>query len=131
MVLLDTDVMVDLLREYPPALRWLESLGEEEVVVPGLVVMELIEGCGNKDEQEKLEGELKAYGVVWPLPKVCEQALTVFARYHLSHGLGILDALIGQMAVDLDVALHTFNQKHYAAVPGLRTVQPYEKGRRP
>jgi len=51
----------------------------------------------------------------------------VFARYHLSHALGILDALIGQMAVALGLPLYTFNQKHYAAILNLRTVQPYEK----
>lgn len=34
MILLDTDVMVDLLRQYPPAVTWLDSLGEEEIILP-------------------------------------------------------------------------------------------------
>ena len=42
------------------------------------------------------------------------------ARYYLSHGLGILDALIGQMAVALNLPMHTFNQRHYAAIPNHR-----------
>ena len=54
MVLLDTDVMVDLLREYPPALEWITAHGEQ-IVLPGYVVMELIQGCKNKSEQERLE----------------------------------------------------------------------------
>ena len=37
MLLVDTDVMIDLLRQYPPALTWLDSLGEEEIVLPGSV----------------------------------------------------------------------------------------------
>ncbi len=32
MILLDTDVMIDCLRRYPPAVAWLESLREEEIV---------------------------------------------------------------------------------------------------
>jgi len=128
MILLDTDVMVDLLRQYPPAVAWLDSLGEEEIVLPGFVVMELIQGCRTRAEQEKVERELGAYSVAWPSPGTCDEALSVFARYRLSHGLGILDALIGQMAVALNLPLYTFNQKHYAAMPNLRTVQPYEKG---
>jgi len=128
MILLDTDVMVDLLRQYPPAVAWLDSLGEEEIVLPGFVVMELIQGCRTRAEQEKVERELGAYSVAWPSPGTCDEALSVFARYRLSHGLGILDALIGQMAVDLNLPLYTFNQKHYAAIPNLRTVRPYEKG---
>jgi len=99
MILLDTDVMVDLLRQYPPAVAWLDSLGEEEIVLPGFVVMELIQGCRTRAEQEKVERELGAYSVAWPSPGTCDEALSVFARYRLSHGLGILDALIGQMAV--------------------------------
>lgn len=127
MILLDTDVMIDLLRQYPPAVAWLDSLGEEEIVLPGFVVMELIQGCRNKVEQEKMEGELRGYGVAWPTSATCDEALSVFASYHLSHGLGILDALIGQVAMGLNLPLYTFNQKHYAAIPNLKTVQPYEK----
>jgi hypothetical protein len=29
----------------PPALQWLGSLGEEEIVAPGYVAMELVDGC--------------------------------------------------------------------------------------
>lgn len=124
MILLDTDVIIDCLRRYLPAVAWLESLGEEKIVLPGFVVMELIQGCRNKPEQEKMERELKTYSVVWPSPETCNEALSVFASSHLSPGLGLLDALIGQIAVSLDMPLYTFNQKHYVAVPRLRIVQP-------
>ena len=127
MIFLDTDVVIDLLRQYPPAVAWLASQGEEEIILPGFVVMELIQGCRNKTEQGKMEKALMGYGVIWPSPDTCDQALSVFGQYHLSHGLSILDALIGQMAVVLGLPLHTFNQKHYAVVPELKSVQPYEK----
>lgn len=54
MILLDTDIVIDLLRNYPPALAWLVSLDDEEIVLPGFVVMELIQGCRTKTEQEKV-----------------------------------------------------------------------------
>ena len=127
MLLLDTDVMIDLLRRHPPALTWLESLGDEELLLPGFVVMELLQGCRNKAEQEKLERELQPYAVTWSSSEACNGARAVFASAHISHGLGLLDALIGQTAVALQVPLCTFNDKHYAAVPHLQTVQPYTK----
>ncbi len=127
MILLDTDIMIDVLRRYPPAVTWLESLGNEEILLPGFVVMELLQGCRNKVEQEQIEKELQAYAVAWPSPETCNKAMAVFASAHLSHGLGMLDALIGQTAVALQVPLYTFNQKHYVAVPHLQTVQPYTK----
>lgn len=41
MILLDSDVLVDLLRKHPPAIKWFDTLDEsEEVAVPGYVVME-------------------------------------------------------------------------------------------
>jgi predicted nucleic acid-binding protein len=46
---------------------------------------------------------------------------------YLSHGHGIIDALIGQLADSLDLTLHTVNQKHYVAIPGLCVLQPYPK----
>ena len=127
MILLDTDILIDLIRRYPPALVWLQSLGEEEVNMPGFVVMEIIQGCRSKAEQERTERELSEYAVVWPSEQTLVGALKVYTQYHLSHNLGILDALIGQTAVALDLPLHTFNQKHYAAIPNLKTIQPYTK----
>lgn len=128
MILLDTDVMIDLLRQYPPAVRWFDTLDkEEELLPPGYVVMELIQGCRDKAEQEMLQPELATYGVVGPTPTDCNAGLDILAEYHLSHGAGLLDALIGQTSVALNIPLYTFNQRHYRFIPGLRTAQPYEK----
>ena len=125
MLVTDTDVMVDVLREHPPAIAWLASLGDEQIVLPGYVMMELLQGCRNQGEQRAIERRLAAYAIAWPSAQVCDSAVAVFARYHLSHNLGILDALIGQLAVSLGRPLYTFSQRHYAASPGLATVQPY------
>ena len=55
MIILDSDVMIDLLRQYQPAVAWFGSLGEEEIILTGFVVMELIQGCRNKLEQTQVE----------------------------------------------------------------------------
>lgn len=127
MILLDTDVMIDLFRHYPPAVSWLDALGEEEVLLPGFVVMELIQGARNQLEQNKIAKDLQDFSVIWPSSEVCDLALSTFARFHLSHGLGIIDAIIGQVAISLDLPLNTFNQKHYEFIPNLKTFQPYER----
>jgi predicted nucleic acid-binding protein len=126
-VLVDTDVMVDLLRQHAPAVAWLNSLEDAEILLPGIVVMELTQGCRTQADQKRLQKALAPYGVIWPPPDVCDAALGVFARFYLSHSLGIIDALIGQLAVSQDLPLFTFNQKHYVTIPGLRVVQPYRK----
>ena len=127
MLFVDTDVMVDVLRQYPPAMEWLKSLGDEQILLSGFVYAELIQGCANKDGQKKLTDILSKYSTVWPEFETCQRALSSFADFHLSHGLGLIDALIGQIAVDMQVPFYTFNVKHYKCIPGLTIKQPYEK----
>ncbi len=59
MILLDTDVMIDLLRQYPSALTWLDSIDDEEILLPGFVVMELIQGCKTRANKNDSKGNLQ------------------------------------------------------------------------
>jgi predicted nucleic acid-binding protein len=122
-MLLDADVMVDVARGYPPAGAWLMGLGP--VGLPGLVAMELLQGCQNLIIQRRLEKQLKQYPLYWPTLADCQRGYQDFAAYRLSHGLGLIDALIGATAVGYGQTLATFNVKHYAVIAGLTTVQPY------
>lgn len=124
-MLLDTDVMVDVLRGHPPAVAWLAGLGSTAISLPGLVAMELLQGCRNLAEQQRMEKHLLRFVLHWPNQADSLRALQDFAAYRLSHNLGLLDALIGQTAVGIGETLATFNVKHYAVISGLVTVQPY------
>ena len=127
MILLDSDIAVDLLRRHPAAVAWLFDHSNDEIYLPGFVAMELIQGCANKRELSVVQNFVRPFPLLWPPSDVADQALIVFAEGHLSHSLGLLDALIGQLAVSPNTPLHTFNQKHFAAVPGLHTIQPYPR----
>jgi len=128
MIILDSDIVIDVQRRHPPAIEWLDSLDErEEVALSGYVVMELVQGCNNKADLRKLEKLIDKFEIIWPTQATCDEALEVFSEYKLSHNLGLLDTLIGQTAVALGLPLYTFNRKHYAPIPKLVTVQPYEK----
>jgi predicted nucleic acid-binding protein len=125
MIVLDTDVAVDLLRNHPLAVAWLQGLGRAPLGLPGLVVMELLQGCQNKAEQQRVEQFCRPYALAWPSEADCQRALQDFAAYHLSHNLGLLDALIAHTAVGLNETLATFNVKHYGVIAGLKIIQPY------
>jgi len=123
-MLLDTDVMIDFLRGHPPAVVWLTAL-PPPIGLPGLVAMELIQGCHNLAEQQRIEKELQRFIWYWPTLVDCQRAYRDFAVYHLSHNVGLLDALIAHTAVGSREPLATFNVKHYGVVSGLQIVQPY------
>jgi predicted nucleic acid-binding protein len=127
LILVDTDVMVDLMRNLPQAVAWFSGLGDEVVALPGYVAMELVQGCRSRSELDGLEQRISRALIVWPEPETCDRALSAYARNRFTHGMGLLDALVGELAVSLGQPLHTFNQKHYAMIDGLNMVQPYTR----
>lgn len=124
MLILDTDVLIDIQKGHPAAIGWFTGLTEPPSV-PGLVVMELIQGATNSTQVREAIRLVSPLSVVWPTVTDCQKALADFTAFHLSHNLGLLDALIGAIAVGLSADLCTFNTKHYRVVPGLVTLQPY------
>jgi predicted nucleic acid-binding protein len=126
MDLVDTDVLIDVQRGHPPALAWFAGLTDLPAV-PGFVVMELIQDARNNREIRQALKLVAPLPVAWPTAVDCARALSDFTAYHLSHGLGLLDALIAACAVGLSATLFTFNDKHYRVVPGLVTAQPYTR----
>ena len=123
-MLLDTDVMVSFLRGYPPAVNWLTNF-TSPVGLIGVSAMELLQGCRNQAEQQRVERVLARFTFHWPTLADCHRAYRDFAAYRLSTGLGLLDSLIGNTAIGLNEQLATFNVKHYIPIAGLQTVQPY------
>jgi predicted nucleic acid-binding protein len=39
----------------------------------------------------------------------------------------MIDVLIGHIALELEVPLYTFNQKHYRVISRLTVIQPYTR----
>jgi predicted nucleic acid-binding protein len=123
-MLLVSDVMIDFLRGYAPAVAWLTSYNMP-VAISGLVAMELVQGCRNLGEQQRVDHELARFTLHWPTRDDCQRAYRDFAAFRLSTSLGLLDSLIGHTAVGLNEPLATFNVKHYSPISGLQLVQPY------
>jgi predicted nucleic acid-binding protein len=89
--------------------------------------MELIQGANDARQARDALRLTAPLPVVWPTTADCQKALADFTAFHLSHGLGLLDALIAAVAIGLSAELCTFNDKHYRIVPGLVTVRPYNR----
>ena len=137
MIVCDTDIIVDVSRRYPPAVEWFDGIikagqagNGEELAVPGIVRMELLEGCRNKSELERVKKLIRPVSIVWPNESACNYALVLLDKFRLSNGLRKYDALIAVTALGAGQPLHTHNIKHFGIIPGLRTTQPYVKSSR-
>lgn len=126
MYLLDTDILIDIQRGHPRAVAWFAGLTDLPSV-PGIVIMELIQGAQNSLQVQQVLKLVAPLPVVWPTETDCDRALSDFTAYHLSHSLGLIDSLIAACAVGLSARLCTFNVKHYRVVPGIALEQPYTR----
>ena len=123
---LDADILIDMQRQYPPAVAWYSSLPHYPTV-PGLVIMELMQDARDKREVEQALRLVKPLAVAWPSAVDCDRALQDFRVLHLSQNLGLIDSLIAATTIGLGATLCTFNVKHYRNIAGLVIDQPYQR----
>lgn len=124
MVIIDTDILVDLLRMHTGAQNWFASLSYVPAI-SGISLMEAIQGCRNAQEARNLLRFSAPFQISWPTEADCQRALAYFSTFYLSHGVGLLDTLIGACASGRDAVLYTFNIRHYNIIPDIRVEQPY------
>ena len=118
MVLLDTSVLIDVLRGSQPAVEWLASLQE----VPScseLTRAEVLSGVRSPERArtDRLLGSLRWVAVDEPISR---RGGELGRRYRRSHqGLSIVDFLIAGTAQLVDAELATANIRHYPMFAGL------------
>jgi predicted nucleic acid-binding protein len=126
-LLLDTDILIEILRGKVEAAVWLAGLGQQVIGISVLVLMEILQGARNRREQDTLVKQLDRYPLIVLEGDDSERALKWLKSYHLSHGVGIMDCLIAASAVRLGKPLYTFNIKHYKVIPNLDGRVPYRR----
>jgi predicted nucleic acid-binding protein len=124
--LVDTDVMVDIRRGYPPALAWFDAL-EEVPGLPGFVLLELVAGCRTRQDMRSVKQQTALFTRYWPTSTDCERALEIFTKTRFRSGLSMPDAIIGATALGLSATLYTFNARDFQAFNGLDFKAPYPR----
>jgi predicted nucleic acid-binding protein len=124
-VIIDTTVLVDLLRGSSQARSFLTGVPLEGRLISAVTVAELVEGCRSRRELAVVERELRLYGVVWIDEAQSQLADRWHRRFRLSKGIGYLDCLIGAAAFRSSAPLVTLNDKHFRVLPGAIVSRPY------
>jgi predicted nucleic acid-binding protein len=122
-LILDTDVLIDLLRNKPNALVWFAALSVKPNVSI-VAVLEVLFGARDRFELRRIQAFLQGFPVTWCTAADFQLAMS-YARLRLANGMGILDALTAAAAIRTNQQLVTFNVKHFAGVPNLTMAQPY------
>lgn len=120
MILVDTDILIDINRGRTEISRHLDELRATDTIGISIVTkMELIVGCRNKQEFQNTINLTDRLITVPVREQDSEHAAELLERFRLSHGLLIPDALIAATAAQRSYPLLTRNRKHFVFLPGV------------
>lgn len=123
MAMVDTSILIDLLRGYPASIAWFTTQPLLSVSRP--VVMELIEGLSNKVELGRTLKFVGRFQIVSVSDHDFIWATEQLSQLYLSHHVDSFDALIAATAHRLQLPLYTRNLKHFTPMLGQYAIQPY------
>ncbi|MGH3147518.1 MAG: type II toxin-antitoxin system VapC family toxin [Rubrobacter sp.] len=123
-LLLDTDVLVEYLRGWQKAVKYLESL-TADLYISVISVAELFAGVKGEEEERSLEQFLLVFTALPVTERVARLGGLYRLEYRPSHGTGLADALIAATAEENGFSLVTFNQRHFPMVSEVTV--PYER----
>jgi predicted nucleic acid-binding protein len=122
--LLDTDILIDCLRNRPPAVRLVSALSDENALF-GSVVTRAELRAGQRAHERDATDSLLASTIWIPITDDLADHAGVLARWHPRPGMrfAIADYLIAATAQLLDLTLLTRNVRHFPMFPNLQA--PY------
>ena len=121
--LIDTSILIDLLRHFTPAITWFTS--QTDLAVSGVVWLELLQGARNSLAQQKALQLLQQLQRIEVTDEDMNWAIKQVIHYNLSHNIGGVDCLIAATNYRLQLPLYTMNLKHFTPILGTLAQKPY------
>lgn len=123
-ILVDTNVFVDFLRNYAPSIDYFESLvGREGVIFSVITESELV--AGNENNEAVKREKLIHFLHVWNKISLTNPVALLAGDVSRQYGLEIPDAIIAATALLNRAEIVTRNVKDFRKVPGLKIQVPY------
>jgi predicted nucleic acid-binding protein len=120
-IVLDTTVLIDVLRGHRPAVEYLRSL-DDVPVCSELTRTEIMRGL-RRPEHDATEVLMRTLRWVPVDEVIARRAGRLGQQWRKSHALSTVDLVIAATAQELDAGLATSNTRHYPMFSGLR--RPY------
>lgn len=123
-LLIDTDVLIDYLRDHAEAVSYLESL-TEPLLISVITVAELYAGVREGAERTALNEFIQAFEIVPVAEDIAIKGGLYRRDYMKSHNVGLADAIIAATAELRRAELVTLNKKHFPMLASITV--PYQK----
>lgn len=124
LLVIDTDVLIDYLRNRPEAVAFLEG-ADQPLATTTITVAELYAGVREGQERHSLDAFLAVFEVLGLERQTAVQAGLWRRQYSPAHGTGLADALIAAVAQAAGGTLVTLNRRHFPMLA--QVLVPYSK----
>jgi len=125
-LVIDTDVLIDYLRDHEAAAVFLEACSQP-LALSAISVAELYVGVRDGEEQSRLEDFIAAFETLPVDAPIAIQSGLWRRHYGRSHGTGLADALIAASVSAAQATLVTLNRKHFPMLANV--IVPYNNPR--
>lgn len=125
LLVINTDVLIDYLRDQPEAVEFLESR-DQPLATSVVTIAELYVGVRQGEERQRLDGFVSAFEALPLGAPAAIQAGLWRRQYGPSHGTGLADALIAATVEAAAATLVTLNRRHFPMLANV--LVPYAKG---
>ena len=122
MILLDTNILIEILKDNPQTQQQIAEL-PAPFAISSITAMELLYGARNKQETQKLGQFMQLFQQVHINESISETALQLITQYAKSHTLDIPDALIAATVLENNARLFTYNLKDFKYIPQLSLIK--------
>lgn len=123
MIILDTNIIIELFKGNTKTIEILQSIEEEIFSVSVITAMELYYGALNKRELNKIKKFLENFELLTINEEISKVALSLIEKYSKSHGLDIPDALIAATAIYYNALLLTYNKRDFEYIKDLKLIK--------
>lgn len=117
--LLDTNILIELIKSKPSRVKGFFDSLEGKVVLPYVASGELIQGARDKNELKKIMSLLGSFEIDWGGREVSKKTQEILIMYTLKNGLDLWDAQIAAIAISGEFTLVSLNMKHFRMIEGL------------
>lgn len=122
-LLIDTDVLIDHLRDQPEAVSYVEAQ-QEELLICVVTVAELYAGVREGQERSRLERFLQAFTIIPIDQRLAIQGGLYRREYSKSHTVGLADALIAATATTVAGSTRDAQPEAFSHAPGCACALP-------
>ena len=119
MVLLDTDILIELAKKNRKIVSHIKKIGETNICISKISVLEMYIGAFDKNELRKIKLFLNDFSQLSVGNSIIDRTIDLIDKYCLSHTLYINDAIIAATAIKYNTPLYTLNIKDFKFIKGL------------